>query len=126
METGFLLRFVNDHIHIVHPPGFTFRSESIDEVWGTIGSACKKYSCFKVLVEVRKFDRELDTAAAFDSGVAASKIVKGLKIALCFPGYEPDDISEFFKTVAYNRGTLVEFFQDADEAREWLGVSTGP
>lgn len=122
METGFTLKFLNDHIHITHPPGFVFSPASIGEVWGLVERACKQYDCRRVLIEAREFKRDLDTATAFDSGIAASRIVPGLKVALCFPGYRPDDVSAFFKTVALNRGTLIEFFEDADEAREWLSL----
>ena len=60
--------------------------------------------------------------AAFDLGVRLSNIKSRLSVALCFFDYERDELSEFLKTVALNRGTNIEFFLNVDDAKKWLGV----
>jgi hypothetical protein len=122
MESEFVLKFHGDFIEIVHPPGFVASPSSMPEIWRIISEACSRFDCRKVLVVARQFKRELDTAQAFDSGVEASRIVPGISLALCLTDYEPDDLSVFFKTVALNRGTTVEFFNGEDKAREWLNT----
>ena len=54
------------------------------------------------------------------AGAWLASIAPGLKIALCFTSYQPDEASAFFKMVALNRGTVIEFFNDEIEARTWL------
>lgn len=120
MESGFSLKFKDDFIEIVHPPGFVATPSSMPDIWRIISEACSKFNCRKVLVIARQFKRELDTAQAFDSGVEASRIVQGISLALCLKGHKPDELSKFFQTVALNRGATVEFFDDEDIALEWL------
>lgn len=116
-------RFQNGFLHIVQHNGPEFASDDIVEIWDEISRTCQKYGCTKVLIEAQEFNRGLDTAGAFDSGVSASQITRGLMIAFCFGSYEPDDILDFFKTVALNRGTRIEFFDSVKEGMEWLGVA---
>jgi hypothetical protein len=67
---------------------------------------------------------DLSKLRAFDSYSAGTKAgeIEGLRMAVLFHGYEPDERAEFFKIVASNRGAKVEFFNDRREALEWLGV----
>ena len=120
MESGFSLKFNDDFIEIVHPPGFVATPSSMPDIWRIISEACSRFDCRKVLIVARQFKRELDTAQAFDSGVEAAKIAPGISLALCLKGHEPDELSKFFQTVALNRGATIEFFADEDIAREWL------
>jgi hypothetical protein len=63
-------------------------------------------------------------AGAFISGEQISQSVSGLLMACYFQGYKADELTEFFKTVARNRGTSVEFFSDLEEALRWLGLGS--
>ena len=45
-----------------------------------------------------------------------------LTVALCFPNYKHDQLSEFFITVTHNRGVSVKFFDNIETAKKWLGV----
>ena len=113
------------YIHIKHPPGFVISSENAENIWYSIGQLCREYGVAKVLIEADKPNRQLDTGAAFDAGRSLAENLSGLSVALCFQGYEFDDLSAFFKTVAQNRGVRVEFFSDLNDGLQWLDVDTG-
>ena len=113
------------YLHIKHPPGYVITSENTGEKWRRIGELCQEHGSAKVIVEAEQPERQLDTGSAFDAGRALAENMSGLSVAICFHGYEFDDLSTFFKTVAQNRGVRVELFSDLDEALQWLDVNTG-
>ena len=97
----------------------------MEKYWAMLGDACADHNCSLVLVEAEAPERNMTTMDAFGSGIRAAEVAVTLKLALCFSGYEPDELSEFFKTVAYNRGVRAEFFSNRADALKWLGVSEG-
>lgn len=125
MELPFEVEVSGDLLHIKHPPGHLITPDSAVKNWGHIGVLCRKHGCRKVLVEAHEPKRQLETIHAFEAGRSLAESLKGLMIAMCFVGYEFDELSDFFKTVAQNRGATVEFFNDLEEASRWLGVKTG-
>jgi len=46
-----------------------------------------------------------------------------MKLAICIYEYIPDETTQFFKNVAYNRGATIEFFNDKKKALAWLGIA---
>jgi len=58
---------------------------------------------------------------AYQSGAQAAESIPGMTLAICIDDYTPDDITQFFKNVAYNRGARIEFFNDKKKALAWLG-----
>ncbi|MBK9156320.1 MAG: hypothetical protein IPM25_19295 [Chloracidobacterium sp.] len=125
MELPFEVEVSDDLLHIKHPPGHVITPESAVKNWELIAMLCRKHRCRKVLIEAHQPARKLDTIHAFESGRTLAEGLKGLTIAMCFVGYQFDDLSDFFKTVAQNRGATVEFFTELEEAEKWLGVMTG-
>lgn len=125
MELPFEVEVSDDLLHITHPPGHVITPESAVRNWELIAMLCRKHRCRKVLVEAYEPKRQLDTIHAFESGRTLAEGLKGLMIAMCFVGYNFDELSDFFKTVAQNRGATVEFFTDLEQAEKWLGVKTG-
>jgi hypothetical protein len=117
------IEFNGEFIEIRHPNGLKIAHDSTETYWTRISDACMKYKCSRVLVEAESPRREMGTMDAFGSGVRASEIAITLSLALCFSNYQPDDLSDFFKTVARNRGVRVEFFSNRKDALKWLGVS---
>lgn len=114
------LEFRNDHIYIRHTKDFEITSEGMIGFWESLSSECERYDCSSVLIEADSPKRSLDTVGAFTSGVEASGVTTNLWLALCFHGYEPDELSELFRHAARNRGANVEFFSDCDRALNWL------
>ena len=124
MDLNVRIEFNGEYIELHHPAGFEIEPRTMSEYWALVADACKKHRCSVVLVEAENPRRRMGTMDAFGSGIKASEISYTLSLALCFTGYEPDDLSDFFKTVARNRGVRVEFFSDRESALKWLGVET--
>jgi hypothetical protein len=122
MNEELQIEFNGDFIELRHARGARIDARTMDARWTLISEACAKFDCNRVLVEGEAPERDMSTMDAFGSGVRAAEVAATLKLALCFADYEPDDLSEFFKTVAYNRGVQAEFFSNREDALKWLGV----
>lgn len=118
----FDISFNGRFVHIRLADNFDINSESMPMLWQATIKACHENKCSLVLSEGRVRSRHLQTSEAYDSGEVAST-VRGLRQACLFYDYKPDKLSEFFKTVAANRGVSIEFFTDRKSALEWLGFS---
>jgi hypothetical protein len=116
------IEYKGDHLHIRHGEGFRVTPETMDVFWGMLADACEKYDCSRVYAVGPAPDRDIDTVGAFRSGVQAAESAPELWLALCFQGYQTDELSELFKNAARNRGVHVKFFSDREQAHRWLGV----
>jgi hypothetical protein len=114
------LEFKDDHLYLQHANDSDITPERMEILWGHLRDQCEKYDCTRILIEADAPARDMDTVAAFTSGVAAASIAPDLWLALCFHRYEPDEISEMFRQAARNRGANVEFFSDREAALQWL------
>lgn len=121
-DKGYTIERREGYIHVLHHHGTQITRETSAAVWEELGRICKEENCTNVLVEADAPTRKMDTTAAFESGTQLSRLAAGLKIALLFHNYKTDELSEFFKTVAHNRGVRIEFFTDREKALEWLQV----
>jgi hypothetical protein len=122
MSHDFTIDFNGKYIHMIHAPEYEICPESNEKMWKELSKACKKYNCRKVLAEGPKQKRRITTIDAFKSGSQASESIPGLKLAICVYEYITDETTEFFKTVAFNRGVHIEFFKDKKKALKWLGI----
>jgi hypothetical protein len=125
MNTNFTMEFSGTYIHVRLTPGYEISSESMYRLWTDLAEFVRKYDCRRVLAEGLMPSRRMNMAGAFISGEQISQSVSGLLMACYFKGYKADELTEFFKTVARNRGTSVEFFSDQEEAFQWLGIGPG-
>lgn len=122
MSADFSLEFNGKYIHIIHAPDYEISPESNDKMYKELSQACKKYKCRKVLAESSSQKRRISSMDAYQSGVQASESIPGLTLAICIYDYTPDETTQFFKNVAYNRGAQIEFFSDKQKALDWLGI----
>jgi hypothetical protein len=90
------------------------------ELWADLSEACERFGCAFALIEAPSMRHKMDTTAVFESGTRLAQIAPGVSVAMVAPDYRADELSEFFKTVARNRGARVEFFTDKQEALDWL------
>lgn len=120
MEQEVYLEFRGDHIYIRHGDDFVISPDSMAEFWDFLAQTCRLYDCRRVLAEGPPPHREMSTVDAFHSGVRISETVPDLWLAICFHGYEPDEVSDLFKQAARNRGVHVKFFSDQNKALKWL------
>lgn len=114
------LEFKDDHLHITHDKNFEITPDRMESFWGYLREQCENHDCTSILIEADEPTRNMDTVAAFTSGVEVASIAPNLWMALCFQGYEPDEMSELFRQAARNRGANVEFFTDRKAALSWL------
>lgn len=119
------IEYKGDHLHIRHGEGFRITNDAMDAFWAMLAEACEKYECSRVYAEGPAPERDMDTVGAFRSGVQAAESARDLWLAICFEGYEPDELSDLFKNAARNRGVHVKFFSDKEQAHRWLGVGAG-
>ncbi len=122
MSSDFSLEFKGKYIHIIHPPDYEISQESNKRLWMALAEACREYKCLKVLAEGSTQKRKVTSMDAYESGAQAAESIPGLKLAICIYEYTPDETTEFFKNVAYNRGVRIEFFKDKKKALDWLGI----
>ena len=122
--TGFKITFFGTYLHVQLDPGFVICPESMSRLWSELAEASNACDCRNILAEGLTPSRRMNMAGAFVSGDQLSKSVAGLVLACYFEGYKADELTEFFKTVSRNRGTMVEFFSAREEAFRWLGVSS--
>ena len=80
-----------------------------------------QHSCTRVLVEGLAPTGGLSTEELYSLGVALSRTVPGVRVAVFLEGSGRDTDREFFRDVAANRGANVRYFASVDEARNWLG-----
>jgi len=121
LSTDFEIIFRGSYIHILLADTYEITPPGVEKMWQATIEACRKYNCNKVLSEGNIHARKLKAWDAYNSGSQGSEI-PALRHACLFYNYQPDDMSEFFKTVSANRGTSIEFFKSKSEALKWLGV----
>jgi hypothetical protein len=122
LSTDFELFFRGSYIHILLAENYEITPAGVEKMWKATAEACRKYNCSKVLSEGNIHSRKLKAWDAYSSGSQASEI-PAARHACLFYNYQPDDMSEFFKTVSSNRGITIEFFKNKDEALKWLGIT---
>jgi len=123
MKNEYSFEFFGNYIHVIHSENFVITPQKMIKFWDELAEFCKQHNCKKVLSEGYVFRRKMTTVDAFESGNAAGKKILGLWLAGVFPEYKPDETTDFFKTVAKNRGVRIEFFQDREAALQWLNVA---
>ena len=126
MSSDFTLTLHSDYLEVNQSPDFVITPESVGRVWKAVIDAYNEHGCRRVLVEGPVLGRKMEMMDAYESGSILDKgKLYGLRVAFCLQGYHPDQISEFFTTVAKNRGFLIRFFEDKTEALQWLGTNSG-
>ena len=126
MANDFQITFRGDHIHIEHARGFEMTPANLERLFKSLLKECEAHDCRRVIAEADAPVRQLNTVDAYQSSSELSESdIRGIRMACCFRGYQPDELTSFFVTVAANRGTQIRFFTDMDAAREWLGIAGG-
>lgn len=122
MKIGYSFKFSGNYIYVQNFEEFTASAQSMVKFWDDLAAFCKANNCKKVLAEGNIFKRKMSTVEAFEFGNTAGKKILGLWVAFSFPEYQPDVTTDFFKTVAKNRGVRIDFFNDREDALRWLNV----
>lgn len=121
MDTNFTLDFASDYINVRYPANYEITPENQQKLWEDVRKACRQHNCHRVLAESpTPPKRNMSQTDAFKSAGQAAKASRELRVACLYSNYQPDEITEFFITVAYKRGIRIEFFSEREEALKWL------
>jgi len=85
-----------------------------------LAEVCREAGCHKVLIVGAKAKVHLATMDIFQLGEEIAKL--GLRIAIVESHDASQDDETFLKIVASNRGSLIQFFDNEKDAKDWLGV----
>jgi len=121
MSSDFSLEFNGRYIHLIHAPDYEISPDSNNILWTELAKACRKHKCLKILTEGSNQRRRIASMDAYQSAAQAAESIPGMTLAICIDNYTPDETTQFFKNVAYNRGARIEFFKDKKKALDWLG-----
>jgi hypothetical protein len=123
MSYDFTLQFRETHVLVQLAPDFVLYPPELPAHWAKIIGFCKEHECYKVLSLANNPQRRMSTFDAYDSGKLASSGGVTLKIACYWKDYQTDELTQFFLTVAANRGMIIEYFSSLAEAQQWLGIN---
>ena len=85
-----------------------------------MSAACSEAGYRKVLIRGSKSNVKLTTAEFFALGEEVAKL--DLMVAVVTRSDASKEMEKFLETVAANRGAPVRFFDNEQDARDWLGV----
>jgi len=113
--------FTGDFVRLSFSKPFTITPQVALELLAKLAAVCSANSSARVLVEGLSPAGGLSTEELYNLGVALSRAVPGVRVAVFLEGSARVTDREFFKNVATNRGANVRYFASVDEARSWLG-----
>lgn len=112
IQTGYVL--------VEDPPNY-------DVVWSeqpaklkAIAAACSEADCKKVLIRGSNANVKLTKMEFFKLGEEVAKLQ--VKVAIFTLTDASKDDERFFENVALNRGSNIQFFNNEQDAKDWLGV----
>lgn len=124
MDKNFDIEFREDHLWVLLGPDYDVTPEQEDEFWAAVERACRENGTHRVLVEGYVPKTDFQTSTVVNLGVRAAAAVPRLWFALCLDNFEPNELSELFKTVAASRGVHVKFFSESERALNWLRTNS--
>ena len=111
-QSGYLL--------VERPPGYevVWREETARLT--EISAACQEARCRKVLILGTRTKVRLSVVEIFHLGQEIAKL--GLRIAVVEMHDASNHDVEFLENVAMNRGGPIRFFDNEQDAKDWLGI----
>ena len=121
MRKGQSLEIHSDFISITMK--LDMRPGELPECVEELSSACAEYNCRHILGRVDGPLEALTVADVFEMATFLANTVPALQVALLVGDEEAEELQEFFRVAASNRGLRIKFFTDEQKALRWLGVS---
>jgi hypothetical protein len=119
-EFTFEMRPFYIHVHIA--PGFKITLKSTTHLWSQLQKICLTHQYKRVICEGINPTREMNLQDMYDCAKTAAHMLFGLHVAFYWQGYQTDQLTDVFKTVAENKGVYFGFFEQRAEALDWLGI----
>ncbi len=123
LDGGAAVAFRVDHVHVQLGKGLKVSSEQRNELWGRIGRLCEEHRTRRVLVEGKAPEGVFQTSEVVDAGLKTATVPR-LWMAMCLDGFQPDELTELYETVAGSRGVRVKHFTNTERALLWLRNNT--
>ncbi len=116
----FEVTFRDDHIHVELNAAPALDDPDLPrDYWAMLGKLSDEYNCRKILVEGAAPNAELEPKEVVEAG-ARTATVPNLWLAFNLKNHTPNEQSELYEAVAASRGVRVKFFDNHDDALNWL------
>ena len=115
----FAVTFRHDHVHVELSGEPTIDQEAPRDYWGILAKVCKEYDCKRILVEGIAPSVELDPREVIEAG-SRTAIVPDLWLAFNLENHVPNEQSELYEVIAASKGVRVKFFDNSEDALNWL------
>lgn len=100
--------------------GFVLSRANVDRLWDAVWRAYETQGCRRVLAEGTVV-RQMSVADAYVSASTPARMkMYGLRLALVWHDFAPDELSQLFSNAAANRGATVRYFATRRDALDWL------
>ena len=123
MQEAFDIEFRDDHVHVEFGPGYTPDPDWMNELWSRLKAVCDEHGTTRVLAEGVIPAPGRPPA---DVVMASKKtgMIPNLWLAFYFENYVRNSNTELYEAVADSQGVRVKFFDDRDQAMNWLMANT--
>jgi len=115
------LTIQRDYLLVERPHDYEVVISEQSERLREISAACKDADCRKVLIIGPKTTVKLSVTELFNLGHEIARL--GLQIAVVELHDASNADVKFLENVVQNRGNPIQFFDNTQDAKEWLGVS---
>lgn len=121
----------NDLINVRHTPEYVVSKEVAIAKWRTIGEACRVHRLHRILLEGVVTTPQIGTLGMFDLLQTICELLPLPIIAAVWVVdlHKHKADAAFTSNVATNRGLLLEYFPEREQALAWLrnsGISSEP
>ncbi len=120
MGMEFEVTFRDDHIHVELNAASKIDDPDLpSDYWGMLRKLCDEYDCRRILIEGVAPQSELEPAEVVEAGHRAAT-VPNVWIAYNLTNHVPNEQSELYEAVAASKGVRVKFFDNSQDALNWL------
>lgn len=119
MDEAFAIEFRGDHVHVEFGKAYTADREWREELWNQLKEVCAEHDTTRVLAE-GILPAPGRPAPAVVEASKMTGMIPNLWLAFYFEGYKRTMNTELYEAVADSQGVRVKFFDDRDQAMNWL------
>ena len=119
-ESEYKISIQSGYVLVEDPPDYDVVWDEQPAKLQAMSAACSEVGCNKVLIRGSKANVKLTTAEVFALGEEVAKL--NLMVAVVTQHDASKETEKFLENVAKNRGPPVRFFDNEQDARDWLGV----
>lgn len=123
MQELYRITTTGEIVHVELSSRFTISLNHLMPLWADVLLAARRNCLWRVLVEGHGPQRDMQASDAKAHGDFLGSLDRpGLRVAFCLYGYEPDELTGHFVSVATAGSCSVKFFGDLEAAIRWVGI----